>query len=331
MIRKFLLPALFCLTGPLCLSACSSGGDAGTTVAGGGRGGAEYGFLTLSITDAPIDDATEVVVQFNGVEFMPSSDSSNQESITIMFDQPMSINLLELQGEKSKALLTNEILPTGHYNWVNLKVTAVKDGIMDSYIKFKDGTVHELDIPIGSEIGLTIIGGLEVIANTPTAKTIDFDLRKSIIANLLGDFEMKPVLNLVSNDKSGVIKGKIKLRVLTSSNCSDSDPETGNAVYLYEGKNIVPDDIDGIDPEPVASALVKMNRATGKYEYSFGFVPFGKYTATFTCEADLDDPATDDNIKFTTTKKVRIHKTGTKKIPARALMEFPLQNTLPVL
>ena len=50
------------------LTACSSGGDAETTVAGGGRGGTEYGFITLSITDAPIDYATEVWVQFDGVD-----------------------------------------------------------------------------------------------------------------------------------------------------------------------------------------------------------------------------------------------------------------------
>ncbi len=320
MLKKNLLPALLCLTGLFCLSSCSSGGNSGTTVAGGGRGGAEYGFLTLSITDAPIDNAAEVWVQFDGIELMHESGATDQQSIVIMFDKPMSINLLELQGDNSKVLLTNEILPTGFYSWVDLKITAVKDGIMDSYIKLNDGTVYELDMPSGSEIGLTIVGGLEIIANTSSAKTIDFDLRKSIFEIIPGDFEVKPVLNLVSNDKSGSIKGKIRSAMLTSSNCSDSDPETGNAVYLYEGKNIIPDDIDGIDPEPFASALVKLNPATGKYEYSFGFVPFGKYTAAFTCEADLDDPAADDVIKFGTTKKVRIFKTGTKRLSARALI-----------
>ena len=319
MIRKFLLPALFCLTGPLYLSACSSGGDAGTTVAGGGRGGAEYGFLTLSITDAPIDNAAEVVVQFDGIEFMPESGSAAQDPIIIMFDAPMRINLLELQGDKSTTLLTDEILPTGLYSWVNLKITAVKDGIMDSYIKLNDGTVYELDMPSGSEIGLTIVGGLEIIANTLSAKTIDFDLRKSIIATIPGEFEVKPVLNLVSDDKSGSITGIINPSVLTSTNCSDSDPTTGNAVYLYEGRNIQPDDIDGIDTEPFASTLVTLNRATGEYEYSFGFVPFGNYTAVFTCEADLDDPTADDSIDFSKTKNVNIFRTDTKILSANAL------------
>ena len=77
------------------LISCSSGSDVETTVAGGGRGGAEYGFITLSITDAPIDYATEVWVQFDGVEFMPPSDSGDQPPILIMLDTPMNINLLQ--------------------------------------------------------------------------------------------------------------------------------------------------------------------------------------------------------------------------------------------
>lgn len=291
------------------LTACSSGGDAETSVAGGGRGGAEYGFITLSVTDAPVDYATEVWVQFDGVEFMPSSESPGQNPILIMFDTPMSINLLELQGSNSKALLTNEIMPTGIYDWLTLKITAVKDGVMDSYIVLNDGTVHELAMPSGSEVGLTIVGGLEVIANTPSGKTIDIDLRKSLILDSLNEYLLQPVVNLVSNDQSGSIEGTVKLKELVSSNCSDFNPLTGNAVYLFEGFDVMPDDVDGIDPEPVASAMVKYNNSTYMFEYSFGFVPFGKYTATLTCEADIDNQSTDDVLNFTTTKNVDITST----------------------
>lgn len=315
--KKFVL-AILSLSVIFSLTACSSGGDAGTTVAGGGRGGAEFGFLTLSITDAPIDKATEVWVQFDGLELMPKSDSPNQEPILITFDEPMSINLLELQGDKSKTLLSNEILPTGIYSWLNLKVTASNDGLLDSYIKFGDGTVHELDIPSGSEVGLKIKGGLEIIANTSSEKTIDFNLRKSVINTGADEFKLKPTIKLISNNRSGTIEGTIKLKVLTSSRCSDNDPVTGNAVYLYEGKNITPDDIDGIDPEPATSALVKLNNTTGEYVYSFGYVPFGNYTAVFTCEAGLDDPMTNDVINFTITRNVNIKNVGVKTLAKNA-------------
>lgn len=320
MKSKSLVLAILSLSVVFSLTACSSGDDAGTTVAGGGRGGAEFGFLTLSITDAPIDKATEVWVQFDGLELMPRSKSQGQEPILITFDEPMSINLLELQGDKSKLLLSNEILPTGVYNWLNLKVTASNDGVLDSYIKFSDGTVHELDIPSGSEVGLKIKGGLEIIANTQSEKTIDFNLRKSVINTGAGEFKLKPTIKLISNNRSGTLKGTIKLKVLTSRRCSDNDPATGNAVYLYDGKSITPDDIDDIDidPDPVASALINLNKLTGEYEYSFGYVPFGKYTVVFTCEADLDDPMTDDVINFTRTRNVNIKKVGVKTLGKNA-------------
>ena len=309
MLMKNLVIKCLGLAYILSLTACSSGGDAETTVAGGGRGGVEYGFVSLSVTDAPIDNAVEVWVQFDGVEFMPSPDSPYQDPVLIMFDTPMSIDLLELQGNKSKALLTDEILRTGIYDWVKLKITAAKDGVMDSYIVLKDGTVHELDMPAGSDIGLTIDGGLEIIANTPSAKTIDFDLRKSIVMNNPNDFQIQPVIKLVNNDKSGSIEGTVKLKTLTSPSCSDSDPSTGNAVYLYEGNKVKPDDIGGTGAEPVTSALVKLNNLTGNYEFSFGFVPFGKYTIAFTCEANLDDQSTDDAINFSKAKNININNT----------------------
>ena len=315
--NSFVIP-LVCFACVLNLQACSSGGDAATTVAGGGRGGTEYGFVTISITDAPVDIATEVRVQFNGIEFMPADNSSNQEPILVMFDEPVSINLLELQGNKSKTLLTNEILPTGHYDWIRLKITAVKDGVMDSYIRLVDGSVYELDMPSGLDVGLKIVGGLEIIANTPSAKTIDFDLRKSVIMDGLDDFKIKPTLKLVSNDESGTIEGVVKIENLIAGGCSDLDPDTGNAVYLYEGFNVEPDDIDDRDPEPVASALVKLNSATGNYEYSFGFVPFGQYTLVMTCTSDIDDPEDDDMLDFTTTKNINITSTTTRIISESA-------------
>ena len=292
------------------LAACSSGSDDANT-AGGGRGGEQNGFLSLSITDAPIDGASEVWVQFDSVVLKPASDS---EAITLSFNPPMNINLLALQGQNSMQMLLNETLPAGIYDWLRLKITAKKDGVLDSYIKLDDSSVHELDIPSGNESGLKIIGGLEVIANTPNNLTIDFDLRKSVVMTGAGNYILIPVLKLVNDSETSSITGTVALSTLTDPGCSDADPSTGNAVYLYDDFNITPDDVDNIGVEPVASALLALNNATGEYEYSFGFIPLGKYTAAFTCQADLDDPANDDNIAFSNTKNINL--LGTKTLPA---------------
>ena len=296
------------------LAACNSSDSGsegsvndGTMDAGGGRGGTQNGFLTLSITDAPIDSAKEVWVQFYGVELKPTA---TEDVVTLHFNPALNINLLALQGQDSFQMFSNAILPAGQYDWIRLNVNATNDGILDSYIKLDDSSVHELDIPSGSESGLKITGGLEVIANTPTRMTIDFDLRKSIVMTGAGLFKLKPVLKLVDDSAVSSISGTVQLSALIDSSCPDNDPSTGNAVYLYNDLNTAPDDVDNIDPEPVASALLTLNNLTGIYEYDFGFVPLGKYTAAFTCQANLDDPEVDDVIIFSRVANINLANTN---------------------
>ena len=284
------------------LSACSSGGD-DTNAAGGGRGGTQNGFLNLSITDAPVDGATEVWVQFDSITLKPASDP---DVITLEFDPPMTIDLLTLQGQNSLQMLFNETLPTGIYEWLRMNITASNDGVMDSYIRLLDNSVHDLDIPSGGDSGLKIIGGLEIIANTPTNMIIDFDLRKSIVMTGTGVYSLIPALKLVDGAETGSITGTVELAALTDPSCPDADLATGNAVYLFDSFNITPDDMDNIGIEPVASVIPALNNATGKYEYSFGFVPLGKYTAAFTCFAELDNPEKDDAITFGKTKNINL-------------------------
>ncbi len=311
---KQLTYILLTLLGTTMLIACSSGAGNDTNTAGGGRGGIQNGFLSLAITDAPIDDAAEVWVRFDGVELKPAS---TENVVTLTFKPPMEINLLALQGQNKVQMLTNATLPAGNYDWIKLKVTAKNDGLLDSYIKLDDNSVHELDIPSGSESGLKIIGGLEVIANTPKSMTIDFDLRKSIVMTGVAQYTLRPVLRIVDDTAVGSIEGTIEVSALSDSDCPDADPSTGNAVYLYSGLNISPDDIDDIDPEPVASVIPTLNKLTGIFEYEFGFIPSGQYTAAFTCEANLDDPMTDDVIIFSRGVK-NITLANTNKVSVNA-------------
>jgi len=102
---------------------------------------------------------------------------------------------------------------------------------------------------------------------------------------------------------------QITAPMLTSNPACTSDPDTGagNVVYIYEGADIVPDDIDGIDPDPVTTANVRLNADTGNYEYMAAFLSPGEYTAAFTCQGqddtipDEENPGldVDDAIAFT--------------------------------
>ena len=276
------------------LSSLSLFGCDGASDYNGGRGEMPNGELTLSITDAAVDNASEVWVQFSAIELKPESG----KSITYTFNTPMRINLLSLQGSNSLDFFNNLSVPSGVYNWVRLAVDT--DAVADSYITIPNDSPnahHELTIPSGSQSGLKINNGFIVGANSQVAMTIDFDLRKSVVeAN--GEYLLKPVLRLVDNDEAGALTGSIDSSFTVGANCSDQDPDTGNAVYVFAGHDSSVDDIDSISPDPVTTALMSLNVQTGNYDYEVGFLPVGNYTVAYTCMADLDDPEVDDAILF---------------------------------
>lgn len=286
--RKFSQLSLL-LSAGLLLAACGSGDSAGT----------DTNLVTLKITDAPVDEAENVWVEFSAVTFK----SDDNEDITFDLDPVQRINLLALQGSESQALLENVEIPAGDYNQIRLAVNAEFDDVMDSYITI-DGTQYELRVPSGSESGLklntpfTIAEGTTgmTVADENSVYTIDFDLRKSIV-NPVGQpgYFLKPVLRLVQNINTGTISGTVDSQLLVGANCSDQDPLTGNSVYVFAGENITPDDIDGNEPEPVTTALLNFNNETGIYNYEVGFLSEGDYTLALSCSADLDNIDTDDS------------------------------------
>lgn len=250
------------------------------------------GKLSLAITDAPVDGATAVVVQFTGVEVKPADGDAR----SFDFTAPRQINLLALTGTDSELLLDEAEVPSGQYQWVRLKVDANEDGIADSYIDLDDGSRHELEVPSGDQSGLKLHSGFAVPAGGEANFTLDFDLRKSVHEPMnAGDsYKLRPTLRIVDNSRIGSIAGTVQSE-LVPEGCAP-------AVYVFTGSGVTPDDVDGAAPDPVSSAMPQLNAGTGDYGYTVGFLAEGPYTVTFTCDADGDGPAADDTLVFTGTQ-----------------------------
>jgi hypothetical protein len=261
------------LVSMLGLAACNSTDDSGT--------------LTLGVTDAPVDNANRVVVEFTGVTLKPSAGNE----IAFDFDEPRQIDLLALQGGETDLLLDEVSLAAGNYNWIRLTVNAGMNA-SDSFIELEDGSVHALFIPSGNQTGLKLVQGFTVPANGSADFTIDFDLRKSVVdpQSVGTPYILKPALRLLDNTEVGAIAGTVDNAIASAADCSP-------AVYVYEGSDVTPDDV-GSSVEPVASALVNMSDATGEFEYTVAFLLAGDYTAALTCDADADAADTDDDITF---------------------------------
>jgi hypothetical protein len=277
-----------CMVLLLASAGCSDGssnGDTSTSIA------PDSGFVTLGITDAPVDDAAEVVVVVTGVELQRGPEST----ITINFDTPKRIDLLRYRDGASFNLLDNQAVLPGDYQWLRLRITAEQNLQSGSYIKLRDGRQFPLYIPSGAETGLKLSKPFVVAQRVTTRLMIDFDLRKSVVAppGQSPNWILKPSLRLVDLLEVGALKGTVDIAALalaqqtTVSNCKPG-------VYVYEGSSVTPDDMDGVATDGVDPLIYQplTPAAPGApVNYSFQFLAAGDYTVAATCQADVDaDP-----------------------------------------
>lgn len=279
-------------------------------VAGCG-GGSDYGAdgngrVSLSITDAPVDDANSVVVQFSGVAFKRAAAAA--EVVQNLTPSPRQIDLLQYQEGRAALLLDRITLPAGSYEWVRLIVDN-EPSVRDSYLMLANGQECELRVPSGAESGLKLNRGFTLAADGSAALTIDFDLRKSLHAppgqqgstpTCTQAYLLRPTLRIVDDANVGAIAGTVDSALIPA----DCRPK----VYVYSGIDAVPDDLEeaGVTPDvdPVVVAGVAIESGGIAYRYRAAFMPAGAYTVAFTCGSD--DPSADEILTFVTPKNVTV-------------------------
>ena len=296
------------------LLACGGGGG------GGGGNRQTTGEFNLGVTDAAVDSASMVLVQFTGVAVKPaegppvelplSGDSQTcQELLDSIAPAPTPagettvrcIDLKSLDGAKTASLLQGVELEAGNYNWIRLDVDADR-GVMDSIIVLDEGGEESLFVPSGSQSGLKLNSGFTILAGGTHDFLIDFDLRKSV-NNPRGfpDYRLKPSLRLIDLAQSGGISGTVEASRLGAAECPDEASDgTGVAIYVYQGADAIIGEEGSANP-PLTSAGVALNGDTGQWEYTVGFLAApADYRVAFTCQAASDSPETpDDGIVIT--------------------------------
>lgn len=273
------------------LSGC---GGAGSAISAGTSASASK--ISLSLTDAPIDDANNVFVSLRGV----SLNYEDSGWVDYDFDEVQKIDLLTLQSGNTLNLLDEVEAEPGNYA-ARLNIHSDDDNDPDNYIVLTEGGAeHILKIPSGEQTGLKLSSSIIVPSNGSADYIIDFDVRKSIVKRgQKDDYLLKPVLRLIDNTSAGSITGEISDTSLLTSNCSDDDPLSHNTIYVFEGADVTPDDIDGDTVEPVTTTPLVFNEGSGAYAYTASFLLAGNYTVALTCNSNLEDIETDDELNFT--------------------------------
>lgn len=269
------------------LAACG-GGSSGS--------GSGSGSLSLGVTDAPVDNATEVVVEFSSVTLKPK----DGEAFTIELDPAQSIDLLDQQNGDSKLLLDDEQVTAGGYNWIRL---GVNEGVDSTYIVIDStGGPQPLDVPSSQNSGLKLVSGFTVAAGGSVDLTIDFDLRKSVVEAPEGQYKLRPALRLANNDNVGQIAVSATETYVSGNQCGSSAAK--NAVYVFEG-DVTPDDVDGNDPDPITTVL-DSDDSDGAFTGTAAFLEPGTYTVAYVCDAEDDQPTTEENLNFSDVRNVDV-------------------------
>ena len=257
--------------------------------------------LTLSITDAPLDGVAKVYLQIRGIEIKPENGSVK----TIDFDAPIDLDVLSLNAGKRMAILVNEDLTAGNYDYIRLLVNA-EEGEPNSKVLLTDNTWQSLYIPGESKADLKIEQSFNIDRRRNTHLTIDIDLKKSLTKENNEDgYQFTPSLRMVEEYKYAHIKGFIANDLLDSgAGCIDrsgDEPQAVGAVYIYtelaEGSE--PQDIQRTGSDPLASASIDYDEVRGEFHYTLGYIPVdATYSVALVCDAGLDNPAAVDELEF---------------------------------
>jgi hypothetical protein len=269
--------------GMMATVASQCGGDDGKIFVPGGD---EQGAITISVTDAPVDDASQVMVQFASIDLLSDTDDDINISLS-----NRAIDLLSLSDGASTALVTNQEIDSGTYTGIRFNLNATSTSQDGSFIITSTGQQFPLVLPNDADDLLTIDRDFTISDDSNLSLVVDFDLRSSIIQGSQV-YTFRPVLRLVDNANAGIISGAIDSGLVPPNNC---DP----FIYIYSGSDVVPDDIDSADDlDPVVSVPVKLNVSSATYRYRASFLEAGNYTVAYTCQGALDNPETNEGLVF---------------------------------
>lgn len=253
------------------------------------------GTITTDLTtDAPADPTLQqVVAPFSGVEFHRSDGGTER----FAFDEPQRIDLLTFTTGTPVRLLSDEELPEGTYDGVRLVFD--EEDADSAYVLDGLGAQRELTVSAGDYAPTSF--RVKEDENSSEEITLTLDLRMSLSVDDDNRYSLTPKLRSVRTDEAGELQGIVSAACLSSDT---STTTTRGAVYLFEGENVTPDDIDGQAAEPYATTAVVLDG--NGFNYRLRFIAPGTYTLAFVCDATEDDPSTNDDLTFRATATVDI-------------------------
>ncbi len=244
--RKISMLLIFFLCG-FVLTACGGGGDGG-----GADGGADggVGTLSISLTDRSTEEYQAVYVTIARVDVHHENGGSWEP----VAEPNQTYNLLELvNGVRETLGITT--LDTGHYTQMRLIIGETADDGINilsvshphaNYIITPDDAMHELKVPSGTNTGLKIVNGFDIIENQTTELLLDFDASRSVVkAGSKDKYLLKPTVKVLDTADYAIVKGTVSDdsvaplvqagALVTAQKTEPSNPESTERVVIEAG------------------------------------------------------------------------------------------------
>ncbi|MBB6093694.1 hypothetical protein HNQ60_002575 [Povalibacter uvarum] len=251
------------------------------------------GAVTVDMSAAaPADrQITSVAVDVAGLEFERSDGSTEK----LEFTSSLPTDLIDVLDTDDLRLFTDESLPDGTYTGVRLlfdedidaTVFHATDG--EFPLLYAEGDFADVDFTVAED------------DRTNESISLMMDLRRSLTFNDDDDeYTLTPSLRAVRTAEAGQISGTVVATCPFGSSLAE-----GGAVYLYQGEDIDPDDVGSGGTQPFATTAVSFNFGT-QATYSLRLLPPGDYTVALTCNGEIDEPGSDEDVSFVSTANVTV-------------------------
>lgn len=247
--------------------------------------GCEGTFTNDLATHAPADPAiAEVRVSLLGLQFELSGGGTR----TLDFRNGEPVDLMDLVDGDPMRMFTDETLDAGDYTGVRL----LFDGDFDATVVDTEGVEFPLTLQDGAFADVNFAVADD--ERSSDAYTLTLDLRQSLAFDDANDeFTLTPALRAVKSNRTADLTGQVTVE------CPDDEPlERDGAVYLFAGRDVVPDDLDGAAAEPYATVRVTPGTTSAEVRYAVRNVEPGDYTVAATCRGADDELGQDDDLRF---------------------------------
>lgn len=251
------------------------------------------GTASFEATDAAVDadNISGVYLSVDELQIIADGEVKN----SIMFEEPETFDLMAYQNGQTKFLGQTE-LDAGAYDQVRLILTSGSE----AWVEFTDNTTQQIDVPSGSSSGYKIFGDFEVMANGISEVVLDVDLRKALVQQGNGDFNLRPTARLISKAESGSIQGTVDM-----NDMQDADRVV---VYAYlEGTYNESEMSEPAEGESRFEGSINSAVASSTGNFTLAFMPESDYELIV---AKYQEDAITNDMQFESATTVEVEVNG---------------------